>query len=86
MAARLVRCIDPIYPRLAEMMRLSGIVRLRAIVGTDGSVRHLEVLSGNPILAQAAIDAVRQCRYQPTRLNRQPVEVETSITVTFVLS
>jgi periplasmic protein TonB len=86
MAARLVRRVQPVYPRIAEMMHLSGIVRLRAIVGTDGSVQHLEVLSGKPILARAAIDAVKQWRYEPTRLNGQPVEVETSITVTFVLN
>ena len=86
MAARLVRRIDPIYPRIALLMRLSGTVRLRAIIGTDGSVQQLQVLAGSPILAQAAIDAVRRWRYQPTRLNGQPVQVETSITVTFVLN
>lgn len=86
MAARLVRRIDPVYPPMAQMMRLSGIVLLRAIIGTDGAVQRVEVLSGNPILAQAAVAAVRQWRYQPTRLDGQPVEVETSVTVTFVLN
>jgi periplasmic protein TonB len=86
MAARLIRRVQPDYPRIAQMMRLSGTVRLRAIIGADGSVQQLQLLSGNPILARAAIDAVKQWRYQPTRLNGQPVQVETSITVTFVLN
>lgn len=86
MAARLVRRVQPDYPRIAQVMRLSGIVRLRAIIGTDGSVQQLAVLSGNAILARAALLAVRQWRYEPTRLNGQPVEVETSITVTFILN
>lgn len=86
MAARLIRRVQPDYPRIAELMRLSGVVHLRAIIGTDGSVQQLQVLSGNPILTQAAVGAVREWRYEPTRLNGQPVEVETSITVTFVLN
>lgn len=86
MAARLVRRIQPDYPEIAKLMRLSGLVHLRAIIGTDGSVQQLEVLSGNPILARAAVLAVREWRYEPTRLNGRPVEVETSITVTFVLN
>jgi protein TonB len=57
----------------------------RAVIGTDGEVHSLEVLSGNPILAQAALAAVRQWRYRPTLLSGQPVEVETQITVNFVL-
>lgn len=85
MAARLIRRVQPEYPRLAQLMRLSGTVRLSAIVGTDGSIRQLEVLSGNPILARAAVKAVRLWRYEPTQLDGQPVEVQTSITVTFVL-
>jgi len=58
---------------------------LRAIIGKDGSVSQLEVLSGNPILAQAAVAAVRGWRYRPTRLNEEAVEVETYITVNFIL-
>ena len=66
-------------------MHLSGTVRLRAIIATDGSIQHLEVLSGSEILARAAVDAVRQWRYRPTLLSGVPVEIETYITVTFVL-
>lgn len=60
MTARLVLRVQPDYSRIAILMRLSGAVRLRAIIGTDGSVQQLEVLSGNPILARAAVLAVRQ--------------------------
>jgi periplasmic protein TonB len=83
MEARLTRRVQPDYPKIAQLMHLSGTVQLHAIIGTDGSVRALEVLSGNQILAQAALAAVHQWRYEPTRLSGQPVEVETYITVKF---
>jgi periplasmic protein TonB len=85
MAALLVHRVQPEYPKLAEVMHLSGTVELQARIGTDGTVQELEVVSGNPILARAAIEAVQQWRYQPTRLDGQPVEVETHITVTFTM-
>ena len=85
MEGALIRRVEPVYPMIAEKMRLSGIVRLRAIIATDGSVQHLEVLSGSEFLARAARQAVEQWRYRPTLLNGVPVEVETYITVTFVL-
>jgi periplasmic protein TonB len=83
MAARLIHRVEPEYPRTALMIHLAGTVQLRAIIGTDGSVRNVEMVSGNPILAKAALDAVRQWRYQPTQLSGRPVEVETLITVRF---
>lgn len=83
MEGALIRRVEPGYPLLACNLHLSGTVRLRAIIATDGSVQNLEVLSGHPILARAALDAVRQWRYRPTRLNGVPVEVETYITVIF---
>ena len=86
MAGSLIRRVDPQYPEIAKAIHLSGTVRLRAIVGTDGRVQNLEVLSGNPILANAAVAAVRQWRYRPTLLSGTAVEVETFITVNFVLS
>ena len=85
MAALLVHRVQPEYPRIAQVMRLSGTVELQARIGTDGTVQQLEVVSGNPILARAAIEAVQQWRYQPTQLDGQPVEVETHITVTFTM-
>jgi len=85
MAALLIHRVQPDYPDLAKAMHLSGTVELQARIGTDGSVQALEVVSGNPILARAALEAVEQWRYQPTRLSGQPVEVETHITVSFTL-
>jgi protein TonB len=85
-AAQLIKRIDPVYPPGAIAMRMSGTVRLRAIIATDGAVNRLDVVSGNAILARAAIDAVRQWRYHPTLLNGKAVEVETDITVIFQLA
>ena len=83
--AMLVRRVEPMYPSLARQIHLSGIVELRAIIAKDGSVINLEVVSGNPMLSRAAVDAVRQWRYRPTLLNSQPIEVQTFVTVKFVL-
>jgi len=83
MAARRIHTVQPEYPAIARMIHLAGTVQLRAVIATDGSVRNLEVVGGNPILAKAAVDAVRQWRYQPTLLSGKPVEVETIVTVEF---
>jgi protein TonB len=85
MEALLLNRVQPDYPKIAEAMRLSGPVVLSAIIAPDGSIQSLRVVSGSPILAAAAQQAVRQWRYKPTMLNGQPVEVETLITVNFVL-
>jgi protein TonB len=83
--AMLIYMVEPVYPPLALQIRLEGTVRLHAIVGRDGVVRDLELLSGHALLSQAALDAVRRWRYRPTILNGEPVEVETYITVIFQL-
>ena len=83
MEARLDHRVEPEYPLIAKTMHLTGTVQLRAIIGTDGTIQNIQVVSGNPILANAAVAAVKQWRYQPTRLSGQPVEVETVITVQF---
>lgn len=83
--AMLIYKVEPRYPPLGLQIRLEGTVRLHAIVGRDGVVRDLELLSGHALLAPAALDAVRQWRYRPTILNGEPVEVETYITVIFQL-
>src|SRR5271154_5807643 len=85
-AASLINRVQPIYPPLARQTRIAGTVRLHAIIGKDGSVQQLEVLSGHPLLVQAALDAVRQWRYRPTQLNGDPVEVDTTIDVIFSLN
>ncbi len=81
--AQLVRRIEPVYPRTAVLMNLQGEVEMHAIIAKDGTVQSLSVISGHPLLAQAALDAVRQWRYRPYVLNGKPVEVETFITVNF---
>jgi protein TonB len=86
MEAMLVHRVEPDYPSIAKTIRLSGTVVLRARIGTDGEVHELETVSGNQILADAARRAVTQWRYRPTMLNGQAVEVETQITVNFVLN
>jgi protein TonB len=85
-AARIVNRVQPVYPPLARQTRISGTVRLHAIIGKSGTIEQLEVMSGHPLLQQAALDAVRQWRYQPTLLNGEPVEVDTTIDVIFSLN
>jgi periplasmic protein TonB len=85
-AASLINRVQPVYPPLARQTRVSGTVRLHAIISKDGSVQQLEVLQGHPLLVQAALDAVRQWRYRPTLLNGEPVEVDTTIDVIFSLN
>jgi protein TonB len=84
-AAKLVYGPKPIYPPLARQARISGTVRLQAIIAKDGTVIELQVLSGPALLVQAATDAVRQWRYQPTLLNGEPIEVVTTVDVIFSL-
>ena len=79
----LINRVEPTYPPLAQQARIQGIVVLTAIIGKNGSVQHLQVVSGHPVLAPAAIAAVKQWRYKPYVLNGQALEVETTITVTF---
>jgi len=85
-AAKIVNRVQPIYPPLARQTRISGTVRLHAIIGKDGTIQSLEVMNGHPLLQQAALDAVRQWRYQPTLLNGEPVDVDTTIDVIFSLN
>jgi protein TonB len=84
--AKLTHKSMPIYPQIARTARVSGVVRLSAIIGTEGAIRELKIVSGHPLLVAAAVDAVRQWRYRPTLLNNQPVEVITTIDVHFTLN
>ncbi len=78
--------VQPIYPPLARQARVQGTVELRAIISKAGTIEHLIAVSGHPMLVKSAIEAVRQWRYRPYLLNNEPIEVETEITVNFVLS
>jgi protein TonB len=85
-AAKLIYSVKPEYPMAAKLARVSGTVRLEAVIATDGGIRELRAVSGNGLLIPAAIDAVRQWRYAPTILNGTPVEIATTINVVFTLS
>lgn len=84
-AAKLIKRMVPAYPRAAIQTRISGTVHLLGIIAKDGTIQRLQVLSGHPLLRQAALDAVSQWIYRPTILNGQPVEVEAPIDVIFTL-
>jgi len=82
---KLIRRVDALYPPLAKQARISGVVKLSAVIAKDGTVKDLKVLSGHPLLIQAALDAVHQWLYKPTLLNGNPVEVSTTMDVPFTL-
>jgi len=77
--------VNPIYPPLARQARIQGVVVMEAVISKEGSIESLRVVTGHPLLNQAALDAVKQWKYRPTLLNGEPVEVITTVTVTFNL-
>ena len=81
----LMRRVQPDYPFLARQARVQGPVEMAAVISKQGAIENLQVLSGNPMLIPAALNAVKQWRYRPYVLNGDPIEVDTRITVTFVL-
>ncbi|MCW5980159.1 MAG: energy transducer TonB [Bryobacteraceae bacterium] len=85
-AARLVNQPRPVYPPLARQARIQGTVRFNAIIGRDGRIENLTLVSGHPLLVPSATEAVKQWVYKPTMLNGEPVEVVTQIDVNFTLS
>jgi TonB family protein len=82
---KLIKEVNPIYPEAAKANGVQGTVKLHVILAKDGSVRQAELVSGDPLLVQAAIDAVKQWRYRPSLLNGQPVEVDNEVSVVFYL-
>jgi protein TonB len=85
MNAQLIHKPSPIYPKEAAEKHVQGTVRLEILVSRDGAVKEVNLLSGDPVLVAAAIDAVRQWRYKPILLNGQPVEAVTTVDVIFTL-
>src|SRR5262245_14995408 len=83
--ANLIYQVKPEYPPLARQVHAQGAVLIEAIVSKDGSVRDVRIISGHPLLTEAAKVAVQQWRYKPTFLNGEPIEVITTVTVTFAL-
>jgi protein TonB len=85
-AANLISQPKPQYPPLAKAARVQGTVKFQATIAKDGSIQNLQLLSGPPLLVQAAQQAVLEWKYKPTLLNGEPVEVITTIDVNFTLS
>jgi len=84
-AAKLISNPQPVYPMLARQARVSGTVELAVVIAPDGHVQEIHVVSGHPLMRQAAIDAVKDWVYQPTLVNGQPVAVSTTVDVIFTL-
>jgi periplasmic protein TonB len=81
----LIRRVEPVYPALAKQTHREGRVELRAIIGTDGRIESLQVVSGDPMFLISAREAVEQWRYKPTYLNGKAVEIDTFITVVYTM-
>ncbi|QEE27881.1 M56 family metallopeptidase [Terriglobus albidus] len=86
MAGQIVSTVNPVYPEAARKARIEGTVVLHAIISETGDVMALQVLSGPTALLDSAIDAVQQWKYKPYLLNGQPIEVSTTISVTYSIS
>ena len=80
---KLVSQQPPVYPPLARQAGITGVVELSVLIGKDGTVQHIEVMRGHPLLVPAALGVVRKWVYRPTLLNGQPVEVLTTVNVNF---
>lgn len=85
MEGNLIHRVQPVYPILARQARMQGAVVLRALIDREGRIEKLQALNGPAVLEQAAIEAVQQWRYKPYLLDGEPIEVETQITVNFIL-
>jgi protein TonB len=84
--ANLVKRVQPVYPVIARMNHIQGVVEFTAVISREGAIEKLQLKRGHPLLVNAAKDAVLQWRYRPTILNGQPVEVVTDIIVNFTLN
>lgn len=86
MQNQLIRTVSPLYPPLARQARIQGTVVLKIVIDKSGGVQNVQKVSGHPMLAPAAAEAVTQWRYKPYLLNGDPIEVETNVAVKFALS
>jgi TonB family protein len=82
----LISKTSPVYPIDAKKAGVSGTVVLSAVIGTDGLIKDLQIVSGPDLLQQAAVDAVKQWRYRPFLLNDEPVEARTTVNIIFTLA
>jgi protein TonB len=86
MQGNLVHRVEPVYPSIAKSTGVQGTVLIKALISSNGRIEQAQVISGSPLLAPAALEAIKQWRYRPYVLNGGTIEVETEITVNFVLS
>jgi periplasmic protein TonB len=86
MQGNLVHRVEPVYPTIAKSTGVQGTVLIKALISSNGRIAQAQVISGSPLLAPAALEAIKQWRYRPYVLNGGTIEVETEITVNFVLS
>jgi periplasmic protein TonB len=86
MEGNLVHRVEPNYPAMAKQAGIEGTVVIKAIIGHAGAIEQEQIVSSHPLLVRAALDAVRQWKYRPYRLDGEAVEVETQVTVKFVLN
>lgn len=84
-AAKLVNKVTPQYPSIAQSAHIQGTVVLHAVIAKDGTVQQVQYVSGPSLLMASAMRAVREWKYQPTELNGEPVEVDTTIQVVYNL-
>jgi len=85
MQGNLIHRVEPVYPPIAKLTGVQGVVLIKALISPDGRIEQAQVVSGSPLLSPAALEAIRQWKYRPYVLNGTPVEVETEVTVNFVL-
>jgi periplasmic protein TonB len=85
MQGNLIHRVEPVYPPIAKLTGVQGIVLIKALISTDGRIEQAQVVSGSLLLSPAALEAIKQWKYRPYFLNGGPIEVETEITVSFVL-
>jgi len=84
-APKLLVRVEPIYPPLALQTHMQGVVMIDAVLDEKGNVQDMKIVSGPPLLYQAALNALGRWKYEPTYLNDQPVAVELVVTITFQL-
>ena len=83
--AKLIKRTEPAYPAVAKRNRVQGAVQLSAVIDSNGKLTNIQVTKGNAVLVPAAVEAVKQWRYEPSRIDQRPVPVATRIKVNFTM-
>jgi protein TonB len=85
MEGNLIHRVEPQYPPIAKQLGIQGAVIVKAVISREGAIEQAQVISGQGLLSNSALAAIRQWKYRPYYLNNEPIEVETQITVNFIL-